>query len=210
MNRLLKIFFIFNFIGLASLISDSCGKCDNSNLKYAWESIDLKTLKIVSIIDDRVSYRQVDTLIYQYDKFGIQILMNGKTLALVNKNNIGIQTCNAQLFDCFKDYTTDNKISDLKIRSLSEFDDTHPANSDISKYFRAALYNNKLTTIDNYLADNNEINGSHRDLSSRFSEVIDLFLDIKPTKDSVFRFIVQITLLDNTSISDTTNVIKLE
>lgn len=211
MRRLIKVLFVVNIIGLISIISNSCGKCDTSNLKYTWDSIDLLKLKITSLTSDRIEFKQIDTVLYQYDKFGIQIKLNGKTLALQNKIKFNLtQTCNAQMFDCFKDYTTDNKIKDIKIVTLSDFDELHLANSEISEFFKAALYNNKLSSIKDYLADNNEINGSHRDLSSNFSKETNLFLNTKPTKDSIFRFEIKVILDDNSFLCDTTNEIKIK
>lgn len=211
MRRIIRVFLVISVIGLFSIISNSCSQCDSSNLRYSWCSIDLLKLKITSLSNDRISFKQVDTLLYQYDRFGIQIKMTGKTLAFQPTINFGlIQNCNAQMFDCFKDYSTDNKIRGIKIITLSDFDVLHLKNSDISRFFKAALYYNKLSSIEDYLSDNNEINGSHRDLSTNFSEEINLFLNAKPTKDSIFRFAVNVILDDNTTYCDTTNEIKIK
>jgi hypothetical protein len=211
MERVKRIIILINIICLFSIISNSCGQCDTSNLKYKWDTFDLIKLKITSVENDRITFKEIDTTSYPSEKFGIQIKMNGYTIAYRNHTKYNwIQDCNAQLFDCFNDYTTDNNIAEIKIITISNFDNQHPKNSDISDYFQAALYSNRLTSINNYLRDINEINGSHRDLPKIFSEEINIFLNSKPTNDSIFRFAVNVILQDNTSISDTTNAIIIK
>jgi hypothetical protein len=210
MRELIRAGILITIIGLFSIISDSCGNCDTSNLKYKWESLNLNKLRITSVTNDRITFEQIDTISFLYDEFGIQIKMNGNTLAYQKKIRFDIiQSCNAQLFDCFKDYTTDNGIKDIQITTLADFDNLHLKDSNVSGYFKAALYNNELSTIQDYLFNENEINGSHRDISNNFSSEINLFLDSKPTLDSLFRFTIKVILEDNSVICDTTDLLKI-
>ncbi len=212
MKRFLKLYFALNLIcGSAFLLSCSCSRCDDCNSKYEWKSMNLKMMKVSSLLDGRVSYTQTDITVFQYNRFGVKVIMNGNSIGYSARNNtFFIQSCNAAMFDCFKDYKAENEITSIQIYSLSEFDDTHAINSDISEYFKAITYSDDQVLIDDLLLDSTEINGSHQNLLASFSEEINMILTSKPNKDSVYKFAVKITFQDYSYISDTTDEISIK
>lgn len=115
---------------------------------------------------------------------------------------------------CLETYTSNDTITDIRVFTLSDFDETHLAGKEVSDYFAA----DKRRTVTYYSTQEDqlaqalpfstfieELQENDYDLLTDF----DLLLLKEPTLDSVFQFIVEIELASSSILIDTTESIVL-
>jgi len=96
-----------------------------------------------------------------------------------------------------------NKITDIKITTLMDFDNTHPAGSDISEYFKV-FSNNSFTSIEAFIEQFQKTN----EIPS-LDFVCNLLLIESSFSSGTFQFKTQALLEDGTSLDNTTSLIEL-
>jgi hypothetical protein len=205
MKKSFLLIFSGFIIMILCIIIESC--CNISDYKFEWKNMSLRYLEKTINQDDRIYGNETTSDEFIFDRFGLRLMLDGDIIA---NNFIGfslIQNVNAQV-DCFNNYSPKYKIDNIQVETLSDFDESKLQNSDISNYFKASLYNGILVSIEDYLNDNNEINGDGNS-ESFLIQSIDLFLTEPPKKDSLFRFVIKIHFENDTTFCDTTKTVKI-
>jgi hypothetical protein len=139
--------------------------------------------------------------------YGIGVTINREQTARVEPI-----PCNFSFFqsayanDCVSgEYVAVDTISTFKIFSLADFDETHPANSDISAYFKISNLNG-YTALDDYV----DVYGASTIYNpGELQNELQILLMTPPTLGTTHQFKVEIVLTDGTVIEKTTTSIDL-
>jgi hypothetical protein len=149
----------------------------------------------------------VNSGIIPKEAYGLQIECSLEQLAL-QKSSVFASFNSIYAYDCFCppeiQYVAQDTISSIKIISLDEFDSYHPANSDISEYFKVLSSKNYIT-IRQYLDYPETIF-----LVMPEQEVISLYLMQPPIITGEHQFLVEIGLESGTTLTATSTLINLE
>ncbi len=101
-------------------------------------------------------------------------------------------------------YSPKEQVTAIKIFTLNEFDGNHPANSDISIYFKV-YKQNSFTFIKEFLNNLNLV--FDNEIESEID--LDLLLMTPPTINKLHKFKVQVTFSDGRVLEEETPAIKL-
>lgn len=97
-----------------------------------------------------------------------------------------------------------NKITDIKITTLTNFNATHPAGSDISEYFKV-FSNKSFSSIESFV---DEFQKGYGESPLDFN--CNLLLVNPPDNSGIFQFKIEAILDDGTFLETTTTAINLE
>jgi hypothetical protein len=190
-------------IGFTTRLIVSCCDCPPSTTyKYKFDSI-----KLSHIDNSGQTPVYVDSGTIPKEAYGLQIELSLSKLALHKFSDFAgfNSTC---AFDCFcppeTQYFPQDTLSAIRIISLNDFDNTHPANSEVSEYFKVLTYNTYIT-IQEYLDYPETIYSGQP-----FIELIGLYLMQAPLVTGDHRFRVEIVLSDGTTLISTSTLIMLE
>jgi hypothetical protein len=184
-------------------LSLSCCDCPATNTyQYTFDSI-----KIFHIDNSGQTPAIVDSGIIPKEAYGLQIECSLGQLAFYKCADFAsFNTIYA--YDCFCppeiQYVAQDTISEIKIISLNDFDTTHPADSEISEYFKV-LTSNTYITIQQYLDYPETIYYEKPD-----QEVIAIYLMQPPIITGEHQFLVEIDLAGGTMLTSTSTLISLE
>jgi hypothetical protein len=184
-------------------LSISCCDCPpTTSYKYSFDSVD-----IFNIDNSGQTPVLVTSGTIPKEAYGMQIECSLKQIAF-NKFRVFETFNSVYAYDCFCppeiEYIAQDTITDLRIMSLNDFDETHPANSNISEYFKVLTHKTYIT-IQNYI-DSPEI--IYYEVPDK--EIITLYLMQPPTITGEHRFLVEIELSGTVTLISSTTVISLE
>jgi hypothetical protein len=201
--KIKKILLILILPLMLELIVSCCDCVAPTIYSYTNKSIDLKNLDntgIEPIVSDSNSIAKA--------AYGIRLTIEKEQIAKSEYMNFHlIQNSYATSCECPPpiQYNPKDSILSIKIMCLSDFDNTHPANSNVSEYFK--IYkNHSYTTIQNF------IKNSHFILydKTEFQTTIDFLLVQAPTINSIQKFKIQLYLSDNRVLEKETTSINLQ
>jgi hypothetical protein len=197
-----KIIFLFLFPLVAEVVV-SCCNC----LEPVFKHYTNKTLT-VSNLDNSGSAPVVatsDTI--RKTAYGIRMQLVRETV-VCNEKPVSLFIQSAYAFKCgcespYQILPRDSILS-VSIVTLNDFDASHPANSDVTSYFR--VYENfYFTIISDYLQHSELI--AYND--SELQITADLLLMTPPAIDTQHKFVVNITLSDGRTFTRETSEIHL-
>lgn len=184
-------------------LSLSCCDCPETNtFKYTFDSIQLFHL-------DNSGKKPVivNSGTIPKEAYGMQIEFSLGPMASGSIPDLTLFN-SACAYDCFCppefEYVAEDTISGMKIISLNDFDDTHPADSDISEYFKVHT-GMVYRTFQEYTDHPENI---YFDKPSR--EDIEILLMQPPTFTGQHQFRAEIELSDGTTLVATSTLISLE
>ncbi len=140
------------------------------------------------------------------EAFGLQLQLSRKEDICLIKKPLFISTAYGTSCDCppEKIYQPLDTISNIKITTLQDFDNTHLANTEITDYFQA-LQSTEYLPISEFL---NRKNGQLLSTFD-FELVLNCMLLIPPTSSGIYQFQVDIALSDGRTFSKTSDSIEL-
>lgn len=207
-------------IGLSNFFSCCDPPLKKCFLRYKkFETKLLDNVKTVCNVTNRDSLK--------YDNFGIRVRLEKYLLS--NNSIVGSFSNNLYAFQCAdSEWGVDSKIKSINITSIDSFDNTHGQNSDVTSYFlyistsgvRDSLLVNcsncfdPLTTFNSYavLGEEGYYNHNFEEpwlIEATAPVVLVLALNKKPPNIDNYRFIVNVSLYDNTIFVDTTKAVTL-
>jgi hypothetical protein len=145
--------------------------------------------------------------------YGIRVRIK-RDLACSQQYSPGIIS-SASAVECFCDPENQlfpiDSVTSIKIITLNDFDESHPADSDVSSYFK--VYQPfQFLTIDEYLTPERDEWGNTRLAVYEYDEmdeVLDFLLMIPPPDAGAYRFKIQMTVSDGRSWEAITDEITL-
>jgi len=200
--RIKKIALVLS-IGFALRLIVSCCECQPPvEFKYTFDCIETFHLdnsgQAPAIVDKGVIHKEA---------YGIQIEYSLLPLACNKPFSFSaFNAAYAYSCRCPPDiqYLAQDTISAIRIKNLNDFDQTHPADSDISDYFKVLDYDKYITfqeLIDAYETMYEE---------KPEKDLIKIFLMQPPTQTGEHRFQVEFLLSNGTILTSVTTPIKLE
>ena len=178
-----------------------------------YESYFHATLRLKNLDNSGEKVIETETLQINKNAYGIRLYLTRERsiVACAQQGNfIFIQSAYATSIECPPEYMYSPKdsIVSIKILTLNNFDDTHPANSEITDYFRAA---HSYSKIEDYISSIYYTYGDDNEFeNSRNKEVIlDLLLMTAPTTDNKQQFEIRVALSDGRILQQQTSEIEL-
>ena len=200
--RIKKIALVL-FIGFALRLVVSCCDCpEEAVFKYTFDYIETRHLdnagKTPAIVDSGTILKEAYGLQIEFSL--IQLACN-KTLNFSAFNSAYATSCG-----CPPElqYLAQDTISAIRIKTLNNFDQTHPADSDISGYFKVLDYDNYITIQE--LIDAPEMIYYEKP----DKDLMKVFLMQAPTQTGEYRFQVELLLSNGTTLTSVTTPINLE
>ncbi len=187
----------------------SCPLCDGDGFHYSFSHRDI----VVQNLDNSGALIKVaeGQAVFK-TAYGIRIYIQREDYELCSecrqsRANFGlIETANA--VDCFYDnyYDPLEKIVDVRIITLNDFDATHLANSDIADYFKLA---DSFETIDDFCREYNKDGYIRSGSNPPLIDDIDILLMTPPTMGITHKFRVEMALSDGRTLVNETDEIDL-
>ena len=201
--KIQKVFVVIFLYFLFQLVI-SCCDCPKSSIHYfKYKSI------ITSNLDNSDEIPIVsETNVIPKIAFGIRLKLSFVSLLTCN-NAAHIGFSQLYAYDCFCPPTDQFIVSDtlcaIDIRTVYDFDDSHPANSIITEYF-------KVFVSDRYYPITDFIKNQHsiKQYSKPENQIIDLFLLTPPRHSGEHRFRIEIKISDYGALSTMTQAVNLE
>ena len=201
-----KIILILLFPLVTNLIM-SCCNCEATITQHYTNSS--FTLQVLDNSGSSAIVATSDSIIKK--AFGIRMqLIRELTARLHKRCSILMQEATASdLCSCGpgKEYLPKDSVISLKIITVFGFDSMHPANSDVSDYFKVAPGDISFETIAQYMP---MLNANYSDYDpNNISLSIDFLLMTPPTINTQHQFIIQIMLSDGRMLQQQTGLINL-
>jgi hypothetical protein len=197
-NKVLIIFLLF----ISADVFMACCRCDFSKVGVFYhKSIGLQHLDNSGAQPVLVS---TDTL--NKNAYGLRVKFTRDLVAKAS-NTFSLMSSSAYAMkcDCANDYiTSGDTVSQIQCFTLYDFDANHPANSDISDYWRELSYE-KLLDLDKLKRSLNEMFKNEQDLSKS----VDILLMHAPTIGVSHQFKIVLTLSNGKTIEQTSTPIYL-
>ena len=203
--RVLRVFAILLLLQLSILfLATSC--CDEL-YTYQWSSL------FVYNLDNRGENPQFsEETRFPAIAYGIGLSLDFELVH--NQPCFNGLVNSAYATSCEESYTPNDTISDIRIYALSDFDESHPAGTPLSDYFAAdkrryvASYSSREEKLAQAVPISSFIEDHQQNNFYLFTD-FDLFLLREPTLDSVFQFVVEVELVSQTVLIDTTESVIL-
>ena len=197
-----KVAVVFLVYFLSQLVI-SCCDCPKSSVhNYKFESI---TTSNIDNADEFPVFSETNVI--PKEAFGIRLELSLMHLLTCNKaTNIGFSQLYA--YDCFCPpadlYILSDTICKIEIKTMNDFDESHPSNSILTDYF-------KVLTNENYYSITDFIKGQQmiENYAEPEKQIIDLFLLTPPVHPGEYRFRIDVTLSDNRTLSIMTQTVNL-
>ena len=141
----------------------------------------------------------------QNDDYAIRVTWKLKTLAQLNAIPESSTTLSIfpQAFACSPTYMLMDTITGFKIFTVSAFDDSHPADSDVSSMFRVDVENTSFTLSEFLNLYNQTVS------TRRIEGIFDVSMHTPPTLNTTHQFKLQFTFKDGDIEEETTEVIEI-
>jgi hypothetical protein len=202
MMRIKKIALVL-FTGFALRLVVSCCDCpEEAVFKYTFDCIEARHLdnagKIPVLVETGAILKEAYGLQLE---FSVLQLACNKTVHFSGFNSAYAMSCG-----CPPElqYLAQDTISGIKIKTLADFDQSHPADSDISDLFKV-LPDREYLSIQEFIAAPETIY-----YEKPTKDHLDLFLMQAPTLGGEFRFQVELVLSNGTILTAVTTPINLE
>lgn len=200
--RINKILFVLLFPLIAEVVISCCDCIDPLIGHYTNKTI------VVKNIDNSGSEPMTTTAnSVPKEAFGIRTQLNReKTACLSPSKSLFVQTAYATSCDCPppNQLLARDSVTTIQIFTLNDFDTNHPANSDVSDYFKV-FKGSSFSTIADFIKKYNTILYSDSELELTF----DVLLMTPPSLNKSHYFKIKITLSDGRTLEGITTSIDL-
>ena len=199
--RLIRIIIVL-LLPLIAEVVISCCDCPKPFIKHY-------TNKLIEIqnIDNSGSEAIITTAnSVPKEAFGIRIRLHSeKTACVYPSRSFFIQTASATKCDCPPEYQilASDSVTAIQVFTLNDFDTNHPANSDISDYFKV-FQRSSFITIADYIKSYRTVLYDDNELDLK----IDLLLMTPPATSKSYKFEIKITLSDGRILEGESTAIK--
>ncbi|MFK7908214.1 MAG: DUF5034 domain-containing protein [Chitinophagales bacterium] len=206
MIKFLRIFLILTFLQIGTLVlTTSC--CEDEYI-YFWSELYL------SNVDNR-GERPITAEENRLPAIAYAIGMSMAYDFVHQTSPLNGFSNSAYAYSCAESYQRNDTIEAVRIRALSDFDEFHPAGTDLTDFF-AAKTRGTVTAF-----SSTEEKTEHAIAVSSFVENVnesepyyiltdfDLFLLESPSQETAFQFIVEVELSNEKILVDTTESIIL-
>ncbi len=198
--RKIGLIIIIGFI--LRLIVSCCDCPDTKEYRYTFNSIE-----VFHVNNSGQTPVIVDNGIIPKEAYGLRLECLVAKLAF-NESIKFFEISSAYAFDCDCPpeiaYFAKDTISNIRITTLNNFDDSHPAGSDISDFFKV-FKNDSFITIQEFIGFPERAYYENPD-----NEIINFYLLKSPSIIGEFRFKIEILLSDGTNLTSVTSAITLE
>jgi hypothetical protein len=190
---------------LANILTGCCNCPPAPTYNYRWTQLTL-TNKSYTIDTGKVSFIADTTNDFTTKNYMIDAMLAYELLAS-NTNNKWSFTNQAYACKCISSfYNPQKSITSLKVFTINPYDNTHPAMSDITEYFRSPKHTGNgapdgLGNLNLGLPESSHYSPPYGSFW--------LFLATKPSLGSLHQFKVEITLSDSSTITANTTLVKL-
>jgi len=191
---------------LLPLIADtiiSCCNCEETVVKYYSN----KSIEVLNLDNsgNKAVVATNDTA--RKEAFGIRVMLKKEKTSFLNPpKTLFLQA--AYAYDCFCPASYEllprDSITAIQIFTLNDFDTNHPANSEVSVYFKVFEYNN-FTPISEYVKNYKTLLFDDAELG----QSIDLLLMTPPQIPGSYKFKVRFNLSDGRIFEQESTAIEL-
>lgn len=197
-NKVLFLFLLF----LSVDVFMACCRCDFSKVGVFYH----KSIGLQHIDNRGEKPVLVSTDTLNKNAYGMRVMFTRDLVAnATNTFSLMSSSAYAMKCDCANDYiTSGDTVSQIQCFTLYDFDANHPANSDISDYWRALSYE-KLVELDKLRSSLNEMFKNEQDLSKS----VDILMIQAPTTGTIHQFKIVLTLSNGKTIEQTSTPIYL-
>jgi hypothetical protein len=198
---LLHLLFFFSI----NLISGCCNCGSIPDYHFRWKDLKLTSYSY-TISDKRLQLTLDSSADFSKKNYAIELQLSYELLSAVPAGFFGFANM-AYACKCAVTYTTENAITRIRILTENAFDNTHPAESDVTEYFGSPYYaGSDLVEIRSM---------DYQDLLSRsydplpYYGMTSRFLMIKkPSQGSLHRFKILISYENSTTDTLITQLLK--
>jgi len=143
-----KLFLVLLFPFIADLAISCCNCLDTLTHHYS-----NKTIEVSSLDNSGQEPKEISSGSVFKTAYGIRVQLVREKIARINKSRIVFGQA-AYAYDCFcpspDEFLPNDSITAIRVLTLRNFDTNHPANSDVSSYFKVYRLSS-FSTIDDYL-----------------------------------------------------------
>ncbi|WP_276481996.1 DUF5034 domain-containing protein [Paraflavitalea pollutisoli] len=197
-----KVIFLLLFPLIAEVVVSCCGCVGTLTFRYSNQSI---TVRQLDNSGTQPAESQADTV--RKTAYGVRVFLKRERLACLQKRpSLFISSAYALSCGCepASSYLAKDSIQAIHIITTNAFDNTHPAGSDISPYFKV-FHNYTLSLLSDYVKDWRPTLFEEADLQPSQ----DILLMTPPTLGPEHSFKVQYHLSDGRILESTTPSVKL-
>lgn len=158
-----------------------------------------------------INYERTGSTVFEKKSYGMFLMLERNQLySGIRSYQLINSACADGFFACPQEmFEVKNKIDNIKIITLKNFNDTHLKNSDVSGYFKSAIGTEKITEIHTLTYLIKQLN-DRKDYDPQFDiREFGLILTANPTYKPM-QFKVVIFLKDGTQLTCITNEITIE
>jgi hypothetical protein len=190
----------------AHVLSGCCNCPPAPTHSYRWIGTKLETVSY-TITEGKVQADADTSMDFSSRSLMLEVRPTYELLSMKRQQHSMHWVNSAYAYKCVDEfYQTQQPIMQLRVVSLTDYDATHPAMSDITEYFRSAEYdgNGMVKGLGALNLGLPESKNSSYGVSTYFR----LLLAVKPGVGTEQQFKVELTLEDNSKIEQVTPVLR--
>ncbi len=206
MIKFLRVFVILVFLQIGTLVLTT--SCCEDTFTYSWSELYLSNIDNRGENPTTAEENRLPAIAYA-------IGMSMEPEFVHYESPLSGFSNSAYAFSCAESYQRNDTIDAIRIRALSDFDESHPVGTDLTDLF-AAKTRGTVTTFSNLdektehaIAVNSFVENVNESSIYDLLTDFDLFLLKSPTQESEFQFIVEVELSNEKVLVDTTESIIL-
>lgn len=192
-----KLFRLFFIVVAMDLLIACCCHCDDD--EFYFSHCEIEAFHLDNTNEDPVLIEEFASKAAYGIRTRVTLIEN--SCALNRQASFLFSTAYATSCDCPQNYFLTEDIISIEIVTLNDFDSSHPANSDVSDYFKV-FRANEYQSIADFIT-----NRANTQWDSPFD--IDMFLLQPPLGDETSQFLVRIVLSDDRVLEKITSTITL-
>jgi hypothetical protein len=195
-----KIILVLLFPFIANLVVSCCNCLDTLIHHYT-----NKTISVVNLDNSGQEAREIPSGSVIKTAYGIRVKLSRENIACIEKPPI-IFGEPAYAYDCrcppSDQFLPNDSIAAIRVITLTDFNSSHPANTDVSTYFKVYTLH-KFSTLDYFVKNTDASFSDEKELQA----TLDLLLMTPPDSNGPHQFRVQIVLSDGRTLEQNTSTI---
>jgi hypothetical protein len=186
----------------------SCYDC----LETTYSSYTISSIETFHIDNAGENPKFVSFGVIPKEAYGIQIIKSIEQVAFQSKTLSGFPSTYAISWECPPEfqYLARDSIIDIKIITLTDFDNSHLSNSDISDYFSVFKNSGYMPTSEYLPISEYLLRTSTTFLEPIDKDILEIYLLTAPDRSGEHQFRIEIELSNGLVLSSTTSIITLE